>query len=272
MNEEWLTSYRGWVYGAGFGAQLGTGVVTIVTSPIVYGVVLLAVVVPASRFGRHRRRLRVRPGRDDLVRRRCADTVRACTAAPADARPRPGCRSGRPLRPRAGRRHPGRRRRVGMTRPLDGHGLHVAVPAGWDGRIRVAPDAGAGGDAGRQEAPGAVYPVLHVASVPIPDGRGDFGSGVVEILGPGDVFVALLEYGPESLGTALFAKPRPASIVARDLRPNALQRVIAGQLGAQWFFEASGRAFCLYVVLGGRARLAAAIADVNAVLTSLTID
>src|SRR5688572_17754383 len=32
VDEDWLTSYRGWVYGLGFGLQLGLGVVTIVTS------------------------------------------------------------------------------------------------------------------------------------------------------------------------------------------------------------------------------------------------
>jgi len=36
VNEDWLASYRGWVYGAGFGAQLGLGVVTIVTTASVY--------------------------------------------------------------------------------------------------------------------------------------------------------------------------------------------------------------------------------------------
>ena len=36
VNEDWLTEYRGWVYGVGFGAQLGLGVVTIVTTASVY--------------------------------------------------------------------------------------------------------------------------------------------------------------------------------------------------------------------------------------------
>jgi hypothetical protein len=36
VNEEWLGRYRGWVYGIGFGAQLGVGVATIVTSAAVY--------------------------------------------------------------------------------------------------------------------------------------------------------------------------------------------------------------------------------------------
>ena len=36
VDERWLTTYRGWVYGAGFGFQLGTGVVTIVVSAATY--------------------------------------------------------------------------------------------------------------------------------------------------------------------------------------------------------------------------------------------
>ncbi|HEY0560156.1 MAG TPA: sulfite exporter TauE/SafE family protein [Frankiaceae bacterium] len=36
VDEDWLTRYRGWVYGVGFGAQLGAGLVTIVTSPLLY--------------------------------------------------------------------------------------------------------------------------------------------------------------------------------------------------------------------------------------------
>ncbi|WP_432540903.1 hypothetical protein [Kineococcus sp. SYSU DK002] len=36
VDEDWLHRYRGWVYGVGYGAQLGVGVVTIVTSPVLY--------------------------------------------------------------------------------------------------------------------------------------------------------------------------------------------------------------------------------------------
>ncbi len=43
VDEDWLHRYRGWVYGFGFGAQLGAGVVTIVTSPTVYLTGALAV-------------------------------------------------------------------------------------------------------------------------------------------------------------------------------------------------------------------------------------
>ena len=36
VNERWLTQYRGWVYGGGFGYQLGLGVATIVTTSTIW--------------------------------------------------------------------------------------------------------------------------------------------------------------------------------------------------------------------------------------------
>src|SRR3954447_3018177 len=43
VDEDWLTRYRGWVYGAGYGVQLGLGVVTIVTSAATYAALGLCV-------------------------------------------------------------------------------------------------------------------------------------------------------------------------------------------------------------------------------------
>jgi hypothetical protein len=42
VNERWLETYRGWVYGLGFGAQLGAGVTTVVVSSAAYVVVAAA--------------------------------------------------------------------------------------------------------------------------------------------------------------------------------------------------------------------------------------
>jgi MFS family permease len=42
VNEEWMTRYRGWVYGVGFGVQLGIGVVTVVTTSALYVALLAA--------------------------------------------------------------------------------------------------------------------------------------------------------------------------------------------------------------------------------------
>lgn len=41
VDERWLTTYRGWVYGVGFGAQLGFGLVTVVNT-LLFGAFLLS--------------------------------------------------------------------------------------------------------------------------------------------------------------------------------------------------------------------------------------
>ena len=41
VNERWLDAYRPWVYGAGFGFQIGTGVATYITTGAVYLMVVL---------------------------------------------------------------------------------------------------------------------------------------------------------------------------------------------------------------------------------------
>ena len=55
VDETWLTTYRGWVYGLGFGAQLGFGAVTVVNTAlfpalVVVGVVVGLAVEPAAGF------------------------------------------------------------------------------------------------------------------------------------------------------------------------------------------------------------------------------
>ncbi|SRR6266545_852918 len=42
VDEHWLDEYRGWVYGLGYGVQLGAGVVTIVSTATVYAMLVLA--------------------------------------------------------------------------------------------------------------------------------------------------------------------------------------------------------------------------------------
>jgi hypothetical protein len=42
VNERWLDQYRAWVYGAGFGWQIGTGLATYITTAAVYLMILLA--------------------------------------------------------------------------------------------------------------------------------------------------------------------------------------------------------------------------------------
>jgi hypothetical protein len=51
VNEDWLGRYRGWVYGVGFGGQLGVGVATIVTTAATYATVALAFAAGSPALG-----------------------------------------------------------------------------------------------------------------------------------------------------------------------------------------------------------------------------
>lgn len=51
VNEDWLAAYRGWVYGAGFGAQLGAGITTYVMVSAIYVVLLGAFVAGSAAAG-----------------------------------------------------------------------------------------------------------------------------------------------------------------------------------------------------------------------------
>ena len=144
------------------------------------------------------------------------------------------------------------------------HGLGVDLPRGWDGRIyrRAADVEGA-----------TTRAVMHAANFALPEEREDFGGGVVELMRDSDVLVVLVEYDPEAAQTPLFARqgmPRrlPASAFGRD----RLQRILPGQAGTQVFFSQGGRAWCLYVVLGGTADRDAVVERVNAILATVDLD
>jgi hypothetical protein len=113
---------------------------------------------------------------------------------------------------------------------------------------------------------------VHAANFILPDGRGDFGSGAVGLMGTGHVFVVLFEYSPESAGTALFqAKGFPRLLRAEWFTPNQLQRTLPGQAGVQRFFVEHGRPFSLYAVLGSHTNRSALVPMVNDLLNRITI-
>ena len=141
------------------------------------------------------------------------------------------------------------------------HGISAQLPTRVEGRIFVRP------------APvGVSYPVGQFATFPIPDDIGDFGSGAVTLMGPDDVFATLFEFGPESLGTALFRfQGRPSFFTPGDFSPMQLRRGIPGQSGTQRFFTEAGRPFSFYAVLGSHIRREILIPRVNEIITSLHI-
>jgi hypothetical protein len=144
---------------------------------------------------------------------------------------------------------------------IGAHGITARLPDGFEGRIFVRPPT-----------VGATYPVAQFATFPLPDDVGDFGSGAVSIMGPLDVFATFFEYGPESVGTALFARQgRPTALTTADFSPTMLRRGIPGQSGTQWFFTESGRPFSFYAVLGSHSERAVLVPRVNEVLGSVTL-
>lgn len=141
-------------------------------------------------------------------------------------------------------------------------GLTVDLPPGWDVRIKRQ-EASVAGRLGNA--------LLHAATVPMPTERGDFGSGVVDLLRPDDVFVSLLEYDPEEAAEPLFAAkglpvPRPS-----DFSTGSMQRPQGTQSGVQYFFAHQGRAFCCHIVVGSHARRAAGAARAAELLARITV-
>jgi hypothetical protein len=136
-----------------------------------------------------------------------------------------------------------------MSPPITRFGLRVNPPPGWQVTIfRRAPEPGE-----------VTHPVLHACTRPLPADRGDFGTGVVETLGPEDVFVALLGYGTDVADRGLFEKQGVPSLAPSQFSPGRLQRYLPGLSAAQHFFSTGGRAFCLFTVLGSHARRMATV-------------
>jgi len=145
---------------------------------------------------------------------------------------------------------------------IEAAGIALDLPTGWEGTIRP----------GRPVSGGAIqYSLTHAANFPLPAVRGDYGSEAVEGMVNGDVFVAMLEFGPESAGTALFAATRPPFLRASDFSRDMLQHRKEGQGGTQRFFTESGRAFCLYVVVGDYIDRTEVLPAINRLLSGMSI-
>lgn len=122
---------------------------------------------------------------------------------------------------------------------LAAHGIGVALPRGWEGRIYRRPGAD---------------PTLHAANFQLPATDGDFGSGATGRMPDGGALVVLKEYrsGPRLIpGTGLFeSRELPIPLRPNRFHPRALQVGRPRQSGFQHFFTtATGRPFCLYAVI-----------------------
>jgi hypothetical protein len=154
-----------------------------------------------------------------------------------------------------------------LSSVLKAHGIAVALPRGWEGRIYRRP----GGD-----------PTLHAASYALPHADGDFGSEATARMPAGGSFLALTEYRPGKglvPGEGLFAAAEiPLPLDPRHFHHRTLHIGRPGQAGFQHFFTREGRPFCLYAVISTRpaprataARAKQRIHEVNHVLASVAI-
>lgn len=167
----------------------------------------------------------------------------------------------------------------GSVMKLQSHGITTDLPAGWEGRITVrnsptTVDRSLGADrAGPVGHPGeTAWPVAHLGNFPLPEHRGDFGSGAVDVMTDQDVLVVLAEYGPECAGTALFKhKGLPTNLTPAMFSASALQRVVPGQAGCQVFFTVANRAFCCYTVLGRQSNASRLLPQAQATLAATRI-
>lgn len=156
---------------------------------------------------------------------------------------------------------------------IDAQGFGIDLPTPWEGAVQQSTVSDRVQT--RASFQGLVVqtpPVLHLSSTRLPPGRGDFGSGAVDLLGSDDSFIAIVEYGADSVGTALFdTGPLPRSLDHRRFAPDGLQRAIAGQSGYQHFCTDNGRALCLYVVLGAHHQARRLTRSVNDILDRVEI-
>jgi hypothetical protein len=177
---------------------------------------------------------------------------------------------------------------------VNAHGVEVGLPRGWEGEIRRCGDdpnavleaaehaeapattsalAAEHDPAGPAADPMLPRVLLHSANFALPADRGDYGSGAVESMGRGHVFVSLIEFDRAAAGSALFAREGiPRRLRPEDFDPDALQRPLPGQGGHQTFFTHAGRAFCLYVVLGSYRMAKMLTPLVNEILETIEIE
>jgi hypothetical protein len=156
---------------------------------------------------------------------------------------------------------------------LEGAGIRMDLPRGWEGRVRTRGMEEDDGVA-RSTATGGPPPMTaSAANFALPQTLGDFGGGAVETMTTRDLLLTLFEYGPESVGAPLFAREgMPRRLRPEDLDPWTLRTPLPGMSGAQFFFTEQGRPFCLYVAVGSHLRRFRTLPVVSSILETVQLD
>jgi len=147
---------------------------------------------------------------------------------------------------------------------IEGFGISVDLPEGWEGRIFMDPDS--------QEEVG-FKPVMHCANFQLVADNSNFAQGIIQTMGGGDSLLALVEYDASLVKSALFTSGHwPPILAAADLKPNAFPGTRPDGLGAnQNFTNVSGRAFCAYCVVGSQGDGTFDVEELNVVVGSIAV-
>jgi len=114
------------------------------------------------------------------------------------------------------------------------------------------------------------YPILQASTIDLSNyGLSDFGTDVVDGLGPLDYLCVMAEYEPSNpLGDSLDRVPQLAS---SDFAANVQIKAIEGQYGYQGFLQVSGRVFTLFVIVGSTDFIDSQLDGLNAFLASIVV-
>jgi hypothetical protein len=164
-----------------------------------------------------------------------------------------------------------------MPNPIvEAHGIHVDVPPGWNAEIfRFGDGSPADGTEPRHMTEEEVRnspPLMHAATVDLPPNRGTYAVGVIDHLGPGDAFVALIDHGEDEASAPVFALPN----APWPLRPDDFDPA-EGPVGApeiayvQRFFQQSGRALVLFAGIHEGNGRSLPVGQINRLLAGLRV-
>ena len=157
-------------------------------------------------------------------------------------------------------------------------GVTVEVPDGWDGRVRsrAHTDLPLGGPLSpealsyRRER----LVTAHAANFSLPGADGSFGTSATSAMPRRGIFLSLVEYQAGSglePGVGLYEPLGLPTLTVSELRADSLLRALPGQAGAQRFFTAANRPFCLYVVVGDGTAGAALVPTINRLIAAIEI-
>lgn len=154
---------------------------------------------------------------------------------------------------------------------LSAYGIGIAVPSGWEAELSLQQDPSVI-DADLTPASRELV-VVHAANFWMSAERSDYRSEALQVIGPEDIFIALVEFDSAAARSRLFEhRGLPLALHPDDFSPAQLQRPGRGQAGLQWFFRSGGRAFCLHAVIGSYSLRDTLTPQVNRILSALTIE